>query len=383
MNDGDLYLELKNIVPIHDQLVAYFTEEIDSRRLIPGDRMPSENALARRFGISRMTVRRAFDTLVHAGLLVRQQGKGTFVAEFSRKADTGLIGFIGQTLTTGISSEMVAHLNRAIEDRGLRGWHLLVCGAQNDPEKQLHYVETLQNHRVRGIILAPAVLESYDRNVKTVMALRQAGLPFVLIERYVEQVDCDYVVSDNFKAGYIATRHLIGLGHKRIAFIDGAGVPSIRQRKEGYRTALEENDLLYDPGLVLYSPDHTVRLDEEQIEAVLKKGATAVFAYADYGAMEVINWCLSRGIRVPEDVAVVGVGDVRVALGPRPILTTVQQDLETMANRALGILLGRIGGRMNGHVRQHEILDVRLVVRKSCGAKGITHQTTSEEMRVI
>jgi len=305
------------------------------------------------------------------------------VAEFSKEAGPGLIGFIGQTLTTGISSEMVAHLNEAIEARGLRGWHLLVCGAQNDPEKQLHYVETLQNHRVRGIILAPAVLDPYDRNVKTLMALRKAGLPFVLIERYVEQVDCDYVVSDNFKAGYIATRHLIDLGHKRIAFIDGAGVPSIRQRKEGYRTALEENDLLYDPGLVIDSPDHTVRLDDERIEAVLKKGATAVFAYADYGAMEVINWCISRGIRVPEDVGVVGVGDVRVALGPRPILTTVQQDLATMANRALGILLGQIEGRLKEHIWQQEILDVRLVVRASCGAKSTTHHMMSEEMEVM
>jgi DNA-binding GntR family transcriptional regulator len=93
--------------------------------------MPSENGLAERFSISRMTVRRAFDTLVHAGLVVRRQGRGTFVApETTRQADGGLIGFIGQSLMTGISSELVAHLNGAIEARKLAGWHLLVCGAQ-------------------------------------------------------------------------------------------------------------------------------------------------------------------------------------------------------------------------------------------------------------
>ena len=105
-------IEPQSIVPIHAQLVAYFSEEINSGRLAPDDLVPSENALANQLNISRMTVRRAFDTLVHAGLLVRHPGKGTFVAESTRKSDIGLVGFIGQTLMTGISSEIVAHLNR-------------------------------------------------------------------------------------------------------------------------------------------------------------------------------------------------------------------------------------------------------------------------------
>lgn len=131
-------LKVNSVVSIHDQLAAFFSENIATGKLAPGDPLPSENALAKQLKISRMTVRRVFDTLVYAGLLARRQGKGTFVATET----SGLIGFIGQTLISGISSELVAHLNRALETRNLTGWHLLVCGAQNDPDRQLRYIKT-------------------------------------------------------------------------------------------------------------------------------------------------------------------------------------------------------------------------------------------------
>ena len=360
-----LQLNPNSVVPIHDQLVAYFSEKITAGHLSPGDLLPSENALAKQFKISRMTVRRVFDTLVYAGLLARRQGKGTFVASET----SGLVGFIGQTLVSGISSELVAHLNGAMETRNLTGWHLLVCGAQNDPDRQLNFIRTLQAHGVRGIILAPAVLESYERNIETLLSLRSARLPFVLIERNVEQVDSDYVVSDNFKAGCIATQHLINLGHRRIAFMTGFPVPTITQRYEGYKATLADNGLPFDPALLVYWPDHTVEPGEEQIADILLKGATAMVTYSDQGAIYFINRCMEKGVKVPGDLAVVGIGETRISLGAKPILTTVRHDFKAMADLALDILLKRISGSADTNSWFHESLDVELVVRESCGAK--------------
>ncbi len=365
VDDLSINLKINSVVSIHDQLVAHFSEKITTGYLSPGDPLPSENALAKQLSISRMTVRRVFDTLVYAGLLARRQGKGTFVATET----SGLIGFIGQTLVSGISSELVAHLNVAIEERNLSGWHLLVCGAQNDPERQLRYIQTLQAHGVRGIILAPAVLEAYERNTETLRSLRRANLPFVLIERYVEQVDSDYVVSDNFKAGCIATQHLINLGHKRIAFMTGWKVPSIIQRYEGYRTTLEDNGLSFDPSLVVYWPDHTVELEGVQLADIVQKGATALVTYTDQGAIHCINRCMEKGINVPGDLAVVGIGDLRISWGAKPILTTVRHDFKAMADLALDILLKRISGSVDTNSWFHVSSDVELVVRESCGAK--------------
>ncbi len=365
VDDLSINLKINSVVSIHDQLVAHFSEKITTGYLSPGDPLPSENALAKQLSISRMTVRRVFDTLVYAGLLARRQGKGTFVATET----SGFIVFIGQTLVSGISSELVAHLNVAIEERNLSGWHLLVCGAQNDPERQLRYIQTLQAHGVRGIILAPAVLEAYERNTETLRSLRRANLPFVLIERYVEQVDSDYVVSDNFKAGCIATQHLINLGHKRIAFMTGWKVPSIIQRYEGYRTTLEDNGLSFDPSLVVYWPDHTVELEGVQLADIVQKGATALVTYTDQGAIHCINRCMEKGINVPGDLAVVGIGDLRISWGAKPILTTVRHDFKAMADLALDILLKRISGSVDTNSWFHVSSDVELVVRESCGAK--------------
>lgn len=365
VGDISITLQLNSVVPIHDQLVAYLSEKIAAGHLSSGDPLPSENALAKQLKISRMTVRRVFDTLVYAGLLARRQGKGTFVASET----SGLIGFIGQTLISGISSELVAYLNGAIETYNLTGWHLLVCGAQNDPDRQLSFVKTLQAHGVRGIILAPAVLKSYERNIETLLSLRSARLPFVLIERNVEQVDSDYVVSDNFKAGCIATQHLINLGHRRIAFMTGFQVPTITQRYEGYKATLADNGLPFDPSLLVSWPDHTVELGGEQIADILLSGATAMVTYSDQGAIHCINRCMEKGVNVPGDLAVVGIGETRISLGVKPILTTVRHDFKAMADTALDLLLKRISGGGGTNSWQHESLDVELVVRESCGAK--------------
>lgn len=365
-----LKIDTKNIVPIHDQIVAYFYGEISSGRLAKGEAMPSENALAKELGISRMTVRRAFDTLAFTGLLARHQGKGTFVStRYSEPSEKGLIGFIGQNLTSGFSSECIAHLNGAIEQRNLAGWHLLVCSSDEQPDKMKRHIETFQEHGVRGVILTPLILEPYNKNLECLLILRQAKLPFVLMDRYLELLDSDYVVSDNFKASYIAAKHLIALGHKRIVLMQPglAELPLTPQRENGYKVALEEHGLEFDPDLVLPWP-RPFPLPDEQIYALLGKGVTAVYTSSDQAAMHLLKKCETLGIRVPQNLAVVGMGDLHNSWGPEPVLTTVRQDFAAMADKALDILLQRIHGHLDGTPFRHEILDVELVIRESCGA---------------
>ena len=104
------------------------------------------------------------------------------------------------------------------------------------------------------------------------------------------------------------------------------------------------------------------------MEAVLDKGTTALFAYTDPGAVKAMMWFQSRDLRVPEDIAVVGTGDLRISRGMSPVLTTVRHDFQAMADKALDILFGRIAGNLDNDIRQHEIIDVELVVRESCGS---------------
>ena len=348
--------------------------------MIQGEAMPSENTLAKQLGISRMTVRRVFDTLVFDGLLARRQGKGTFVAKDGAvRPDKGLIGFIGQTLTNGISSEFVAHLNSAIERHDLQGWHLLVCGADNQPDKMMHHIETLREHGVQGIILTPAIIDPYSKNLEPLLALRQGDVPFVLMDCYMELVDSDYVISDNFRASYIAAKHLIGLGHKQILHMSSLeDLPSTPQRLNGYKAALAEHGIEFDPDLVLPWPHSLVLLGNGELSTIMGKGATALYTYSDQTAMHAIEGLEAQGVRVPQDMAVVGMGDVRVAWGPEPVLTTVRQDFVAMADKVLDLLLRRIDGSVDGVPFQHEVLDVELVIRNSCGASNLNRTIKTE-----
>ena len=197
-----------------------------------------------------MTVRRAFETLGHWGLILRRPGKGTYVAPRVSQ-ETGLIGYIGQSLMEGTSSELFSHLSAALEARKSSGWNMLMCSAENDLDRQLAYVETLRNHNVQGIILTPAVLEDPLRNQSTILALEQSGVPFVLVDREVAGAETDSVITDHHKAGYIGTEHLIELGHERIVLVENPRSPAIVDIHHGYRTALAEHGLAGSPELTM------------------------------------------------------------------------------------------------------------------------------------
>lgn len=351
---------------IHDQLVAHLTEGIRGGRLLPGTLLPSEHGLARQFGISRMTVRRVFDRLAQAGLLVRRQGKGTYVApKPSELPPKGLIGYIGRSLMQGISSELIAHLHDALE-RGLCGWHLLAIGVENDLDRQLQTVQELLDHDVRGIVFTPASVDDYDRNRETVRALQKSGRPFLQLHRHVEGVEAEYVEPDHFKSGYIGTRHLIRLGHVRIAFADaGTRIPSLEKVRAGYLAALKDEGLAYRPDLVSSRPAVGDFMTE-----LLGQRATGLFACTDFIAMDVMHWCSGNGVRVPEQLAIVGIGDLHQSWVTEPVLTTVSNHFDTMARRALDILIGRIEKADRSRPRR-EITDVDLIVRSTCGAESM------------
>jgi len=368
--ESDIELKRDSIVTIHDQLVAHFTQQISSGGLAPGALLPSENQLARDLKISRMTVRRAFEALGHAGLVSRRHGKGTYVAPRVSR-ETGLIGYIGQSLTEGVSSELFSHLSAALEQRKSLGWHLLMCSAENSLDRQLRFVETLMDHAVQGIIFTPAVLEDPFRNLSTVLALERSGAPFVLIEREVAGAEADSVIADQHKAGYIGTEHLIRLGHERIAFVDNPRSPAIAELDRGHRAALEHHG-------VTHSPDLTFRRSDlaDRIEKVIARGATALLAHSDFAARDALSWCSRNGVDVPGQMAIVGIGNLRHADGPEPVLTTVRKNFRLMANLALDIVLQRMETE-EGSERRHEIVDVELLVRSTCGAREQDHRPVS------
>lgn len=270
----------------------------------------------------------------------------------------------GQTRTIGlilpdIANPFFAEIARGVEESAAEnGFNIVMCNTHEQVEREASYVQVLRQKHVDGIIFTSAYLD--DRNI---VALHNSGFPLVLVSREVEELAVDSIRTDDFAGGYQATRHLIALGHTRIALLAGPlrTKPSL-DRKKGYEAALERADLPLDPALT-FSGEFNLESGVAMAEQLLGAGTpfTAIVAGNDLIAAGAIKVLRRRGIKVPEDVSVIGYDGTALAEMMEPELTTVAQQMHEMGRQATDLLLSRIQGiRTNGPVQV--VLPPRLVV---------------------
>jgi DNA-binding LacI/PurR family transcriptional regulator len=198
--------------------------------------------------------------------------------------------------------------------------------------------------------------------------LIHAGYPMVLIDRYLRDVISDYVISDNFGGALRATQHLIQLGHEHIGFVSWRDpAVSIEHRIAGYKHALVEANLPYDPALTceieaypVIEANHLCTFLTEQPQV------TAIFAANDQIALAIYKAVRKKGIRIPEDLALVGFDNLDFTSHLDIPLTTVAQSADKIGEVAVEVLLQRIRHEVNQW--QQIILPTQLIVRRSCGA---------------
>ncbi|HJZ48205.1 MAG TPA: substrate-binding domain-containing protein, partial [Roseiflexaceae bacterium] len=251
-----------------------------------------------------------------------------------------------------------------------RGYQVSFAYAEESLEQQDRDINRLHEDRVAGLIIFPVSDVAYDESI---WRLHAEGVPFVLVDRYFPDLDCDYVVADNMGGGYRATEHLIILGHTRIGFIYSSKgsllTTSVRDRWEGYRRALHEYGQPYDETLVFQWPAVSQSSTSDIADQFLLRGdrPSAVFAVNDAVALELLRTAQRVGLRVPEDLALVGFDDLNFAAHLSPPLTTVAQPRMDVGLRAGHLLLNRIEG--HGGPPRHIELPTSLIVRESCGAR--------------
>lgn len=276
-----------------------------------------------------------------------------------------------------ISNPFFPAIARGIEDRAQeRGYAVLLCNTYEDLARERAYLELLRKRMIDGLIFA--TVGSNTRHLRT---LRREHLPVVLVARDVEGVPIDAVLVDNFRGEFEATSHLISLGHRRIAHI--AGPPSLHvasERRRGYLRALEAAGVPQQDALIVEG-DFSADGGRNAVYALLKQEAafTAVAAANDLMAIGAMEALRHSGMRVPDDVAVVGFDDITFASLVSPALTTVAQPKYRMGQLAMDRLLALmdgIGGRP-----KHTVLPPQLVVRESCGAglRPVAEQPTHAE----
>ncbi|GES43709.1 LacI family transcriptional regulator [Rhizobium dioscoreae] len=225
-----------------------------------------------------------------------------------------------------------------------QNYDVITVNTDGTPERERHFLDWARQGRVDGVVGVFFTLKAKDFN-----PLVEAGVPIVRIESSKKrggEIPIDDIYVDSRAAAQTVTEYLLGLGHKRIALVAGRGGPQAH-RIEGYRKALAE----------FGHPDHVVIDDEfsemggvRAAESILNGDfrPTAIFAANDLMAIGVMQSLRERGIRIPEDIAVVGFDDISAAKLVTPTLTTVAQFQWKMGERAAQTLMDRLRGEKTG-----------------------------------
>jgi LacI family transcriptional regulator len=276
----------------------------------------------------------------------------------------------GKTHTIGLilpdsSNPFFAEVGRVIEDEAYhQGYSVVLCNTEGSSEKESHYVKVLTEKQVDGIIF----LAEGDRAEPLELLLDQK-ISVVLVDEEVPdyKATVDVVIIDNYGGGFTATEHLIKLGHRRIACITGPSPVTLSaERVTGYRDALAKNNLQYDPSLVLRGDFHQ-ETGYAQTRALLSlsERPTAIFACNDLMAMGALRAAFEMGLRVPQDLSIVGFDDFDFASFTIPPLTTIAQPKDEMGRLAIHLLVDRMTNE--SHEFKHTCLSTKLIVRGSCG----------------
>ncbi len=354
---------------LYRQIYQRLKSDIASGHFPPGSQLPTEAELMAQYGVSRVTVRNALALLQQEGLVVRIPAKGTFV----RRSDpVSTAPKLIALLALDVQLDFFGKIIRGAEqEAAVQGYKLLVRSTDNDAEKERQCLLELQSH-VAGFIIAPA---TGNQNHAHYGQLLVNGVPFVFVDRYLPEFNVDRVTSDNVQGGYIATRHLLELGHRRIGVIVARKATSCTDRLHGYRQALEEFGVPFDPQLVGHVVgkrrdgwDEYLHQGGVQAQALLKLSdrPTALFAMNDLLAVGALRYLREKGIAVPDEVAVVGYDGMELADLVSPSLTTVEQQSLRMGAEAVRLLVRRIRDRELP--AQHVVLPVNLRVRASTSA---------------
>src|SRR5207237_726325 len=239
------------------------------------------------------------------------------------------------------------------------------CDTQGDLERERGYLEDMVAFQVEGVLIAAVG----DRTRPNLRLLARNNVPFVLVDRSIAGYDGDLVQGDSVAGAGQLVEHLLGLGHRGMGVVTGAaGVPTARDRVEGYRDALEAAGIEFDPRLVVEASaiDPDFARDATFALLALAEPPSAIFAVNNIAVVGVVEAARERGLDIPGDLALVCFDDIEHVSRLYPFLTVMAQPAETYGTIATQLLLDRLKGRV-GQRRRIVVLPADFIVRRSRG----------------
>lgn len=270
---------------------------------------------------------------------------------------------IGMIVTTS-ESPYFAEIIHAVEDHCYRqGYSLFLCNTQNDPEKIKNHVEMLTKKRVDGLLVMCSEYTQHSLDVLSSFS----SVPMVVMD-WGPNTDTDIIEDNSFTGGYLATKHLIDCGHKEIGLIAGElDKTTARTRYEGFVKAMNEANLSIHENWIMegfFEPEDGYECMNKIL--VQDNLPTAVFCCNDVMALGAISAITEKGLRVPDDISIIGYDNIHSSRFYAPPLTTIHQSKSRLGAQAVNLLFERIANKDNNNHEKHRIaIHPELVLRKS------------------
>ncbi|MDN7246154.1 substrate-binding domain-containing protein [Planococcus shenhongbingii] len=282
------------------------------------------------------------------------------IARSLKQKSTYTVGVIVANILHSFSTQILRAIENNFNDNG---FHIIICNADDEPEKERNYIEMLLAKQVDGLIIFPT-----GGNLDLYEQMKQRNFPVVFMDRKIDGLEIDTVMLDNHQAAKLAVDAFVESDYNQISIITTSIIRNTSprvERIEGYKLALEEHGLPV-------RPEYIRTADAEQIQGVLKElfalqePPEAILAGNDIVLIEVLKYMKDHQLKIPKDVAVIGIDEVSFASFYSPPLTVVTQPTIEMANKATELLLAQINSKNKTARTAIHRLHPSLIKRSSC-----------------
>lgn len=283
------------------------------------------------------------------------------IARSLSRKKTNTIGVIVEDIVNPFFSEVAKGIEETLHKKG---YTMILTNSNYNPDEELELTKMLLRYKVDGIIITPV-----DENSKSIELLKARETPFIVMNCISKRNEFSWISSDNLKGGYIATKYLLELGHKKIMHIKGINIQASFERYEGFKNAIREKGLKLANQIVI-GPAKTHKDAHDEMKKFIEKNGlkffpTAIFAINDdvaIGALDILN---EYGIKVPDDISIIGYDDIKIASYYPISLTTIKQPKYKMGEIAAKQLLIKIE-KEEIDIINHFLTEPKLIIRNSC-----------------
>ncbi len=351
----------------YNKIIEDLKDLISSGKLLAGEQLPSENELSARYCVSRQTVRKAIGELTNAGFVYAVHGKGTFCSERSRHIHTSKnVAVVTTYMSDYIFPRVIKGIDEALAEEG---YSIILKNTRNSRSREAICLEELLQKDIEGLIIEPSKSHIYCRHLNLYEKLEEYKIPYVFIQGCYSQMLCKpNILMDDYKGGYLITKHLISQGHRHIAGVFKSDDSQGQNRHRGYVKALQEAGISYNPDIVtwFYTEDRVVHPAESMkklIQSNIK--LDAVVCYNDQIAISIIRTLQEMGVKVPSDISITGYDNSYMASYGGLKLTTIAHPHEKLGEMAAKLLLSLMSNRDLSEEDKHILVEPEIVIGNS------------------